>query len=292
MKPPSNMGSPEPSSASWPPLAIIPGSACNKQVEALLIRKAGDDAEQRPVDARRQPHLRLQRGLVANPHVDAQSAIVLRQRNVGGRIPDSVVDAVDDSLHDRRAGAQETIKRHAELGRHDLARIGRRNGGDAVGKPEASFEVADTAEIFDPVDGEGLRGQAQLAEDRHRKVALEGHVVDRGDDARARPVGVVEIGGRERRLPVMRVNDLGPERIDRSEPDVRANPRKRREPLRIVGPVKPVGPEIRIAGPVVEMRRVDREQVEPGRVAGEDPRRSAEQIVVSMRRLRVGKLGQ
>ena len=84
----------------------------------------------------------------------------------------------------------------------------------------------------------------------------------------------------------MRVNDLGPERIDRSEPDVRADPRKRREPLRIVGPVKPVGPKIRIAGPVVEMGRVDREQVETGRPAGEDSRGSAEQIVVGVRRLR------
>ncbi len=90
----------------------------------------------------------------------------------------------------------------------------------------------------------------------------------------------------------MRVNDLGPERVDRAEADVRADPRKRREPLRIVGPVESVRPEIRIAGPVVEMRRVDREQVETGSVAGQDPRRAAEQIVVDMRRLRVGQLGQ
>src|ERR1700722_8350430 len=94
-----------------------------QQIEALLTRKAGDNAEQRPVDALRQPHLRLQRGLVANAHVDAQSAIVLRQRNVGTRIPDGIVDAVDDSLHDRSAGAQETIEPHAELRRHDLACI-------------------------------------------------------------------------------------------------------------------------------------------------------------------------
>ena len=89
----------------------------------------------------------------------------------------------------------------------------------------------------------------------------------------------------------MRLNDLGPERVDRAKTDVRADPRERREPLRIIGPVKPVGPEVRIAGPVVEMGRVDREQVETCRLAAENPRRSAEQIVVGVRRLRVGELG-
>ena len=107
----------------------------------------------------------------------------------------------------------------------------------------------------------------------------------------SRPVGVVEIGRRERRLPVMRVNDLRSERVDRAKPDVRADPRQRREPLCIVGPIKPVGPQIRIAGPVVEMGRIDREQVQTGRLARENPRRAAEQIVIGMRGLRVGELG-
>ena len=57
----------------------------------------------------------------------------------------------------------------------------------------------------------------------------------------------------------MRVDDLRPERVNRAKADVGGDPRKRRKPARIIGPVKPVGPEVRIAGPVVEMRRVDRE---------------------------------
>ena len=82
----------------------------------------------------------------------------------------------------------------------------------------------------------------------------------------------------------MRVNDLRSERVDHAEADVRADARERREPLRIIGPVKPIGAEVRIAGPVVEMRRIDCEQVETCRLAAEDPRRSTKQIVVGVRR--------
>ena len=109
--------------------------------------------------------------------------------------------------------------------------------------------------------------------------------------SRARPVGVVQIGGRERRLPVVRVNDLRPVVVDRAEADVRADPRKRREPAGVVGPVQSVGTKVGIARPVVEMRRVDGEQVEAGRVTGKDSRRAAEQIGVIVRRLSVGELG-
>ena len=104
-------------------------------------------------------------------------------------------------------------------------------------------------------------------------------------------VGIVEVGGRERRLPVMRVNDLRPERVDHPKADVRADTRERRKPLRIVGPVEPIGPKVWVARPVVEMGRIDREQVQTGRLAGEDPRGSTEQIVISMRGLRVDELG-
>jgi hypothetical protein len=59
----------------------------------------------------------------------------------------------------------------------------------------------------------------------------------------------------------MRVNDLRPERINSAKTNVRADPRQRREPLRVIGPVKAVGRQVRIAGPVEEMGRIDREQV-------------------------------
>ena len=89
----------------------------------------------------------------------------------------------------------------------------------------------------------------------------------------------------------MCVNDLRPERIDRSEANIRPDARERREPLGVVGPAEPVGAKVGIAGPVVEMRSVDGEQLEARRGAGEDARRPAKQIGVSVRRLGVGELG-
>jgi hypothetical protein len=89
----------------------------------------------------------------------------------------------------------------------------------------------------------------------------------------------------------VRVNDLRPERVDRPKADVRADAPERREPLRIIGPVNPVGPKVRIARPVIEMGRVDREKVEIGHLAGEDSRRSPEQVVISMGSRRGSELG-
>jgi hypothetical protein len=262
-----------------------------QKIEAFLIREARDHAEERPVRARGEAHPGLERGLVAHPHVDAERAVGLRQRGVGGRIPDRVVDAVDDALDDGCAGAQQPIERHAEFRRHDLACVGRRDGGDAVGQQEAGFQIADAAEIFDPIDRQGTRGQTQLGEDRGRKVPLERDVVDRDRCPGTRAIRIMQIGGSERRLPVMGVNDLRPEGVDRAEPDVGADASQRREPARIVGPVEPVRAEVGIAGPVEEMGGVDREQAEFRGLAGDDARRAAEEIGILMRRRSACELG-
>ncbi len=66
-------------------------------------------------------------------------------------------------------------------------------------------------EIFDAVDRQGVRGQAELAEHGGGIVALEGEVVDGEDRARPLPAVVVQIGRRQRRLPVVGVDDFGRE---------------------------------------------------------------------------------
>src|ERR1700722_13902810 len=105
-------------------------------------------------------------------------------------------------------------------------------------------------------------------------------------------MGVAQVGRGKRRLPIMQVNDLGSEGVDYAKANVRGDAGKRRETARIIRPIKPVGAEVGIAGPLVEMRRIDREQVETGRGAREDARRSAKQIIVGVRSLRVDKFGQ
>ena len=118
---------------------------------------------------------------------------------------------------------------------------------------------------------------------------LERDVVDGDRCPGTRSIRVVQIGGSERPLPVMGVNDLRPEGVDGAEPDIGADPSERREPARIIGPVEPVRAEVGIARPVEEMGGVDREQIEFRGLAGDDARRAAEEIGILMRRRRVGE---
>src|SRR5580693_4175456 len=89
----------------------------------------------------------------------------------------------------------------------------------------------------------------------------------------------------------MHVDDLRPERVDRSKADIRAYAGKRRKAASVVGPVESVRAKVRIARPVIEVRRVYGEQVEVGRLAGEDARGPSEQLGVFVRGLSVGELG-
>ena len=124
-------------------------------------------------------------------------------------------------------------------------------------------------------------------------MALKGEVVDgdRRAGTAARP-GIMKIGGRKRRLPVVRVHDVRLKARDCAAPDVGADPRERGEALRIVRPVagRP-GRDRDCRAASIEMRSVEREQIETRRLAGEHARRSSEQIVVLVRRRGVGELG-
>src|SRR5580693_6080164 len=101
----------------------------------------------------------------------------------------------------------------------------------------------------------------------------------------------MEIGGRQRGLPVLGVDDLGSERSDRAQSDIGADPRKRGEAAGVVWPVQPVRAEIGVARSVVEMRSVDGEEIEARGDARENARRSPEQIAVFPRGRDLGKLG-
>ena len=129
-------GSPAPSIASWPPRASSPGSSVEQQVEPLLLGQADDDAEQRRVGARA-------RGPAARCSATRLSARAsMRSGAVGERASWASVAGFQTSSSmplrmpstTARAAAQQPVERHAEFGRHDLARVGRRDRGDAVGE--------------------------------------------------------------------------------------------------------------------------------------------------------------
>ena len=68
--------------------------------------------------------------------------------------------------------------------------------GFVAGQVLGGVLVEFTSWRVDPVDGERVRGQAQLGEDRARKMALEGDVVDRDRGSWAPALGVVQVSGR------------------------------------------------------------------------------------------------
>ena len=142
------------------------------------------------------------------------------------------------------------------------------------------LQKADTAKIFDAFDRQRSVGQSELPEYRNGKVTLKREVMDRHDCAGARAFGKMEIGGREGGLPIVGVDDLGFESTDRTETDVRPDPRERRKSAGVVGPVATVGAQVRIARTVIEMRRVDCENVETLGTAGQQSRRASEQVGV------------
>ena len=116
-------------------------------------------------------------------------------------------------------------------------------------------------------------------------MALEGEIVDGQNRLRPRAAVVVQIDRRQRRLPIVDMDDVGRVAGDRAAGEIGADPRQRGEALGVVAPVAPVGAEIGIADPVEQMRRVEDEQIEPGGARRQHPRRAAEQVGVGMRRL-------
>ena len=123
-------------------------------------------------------------------------------------------------------------------------------------------------------------------------MTLEGQIVH-GDDRRRPPGAVVmQIGRRQRRLPVMGVHDIGRKARRRALADIRADPRQRRKTQRVVGPIETVRTQIRIARPREKMRRVEHEQLESARRGGQQRRRPAEQPIIAADGLAAVEFGE
>ena len=107
---------------------------------------------------------------------------------------------------------------------------------------------------------------------------LEGEVVDGDDRARTLAAVVMQIGRRQGALPIVDVHDIGAEIAEVGLAKVGGDARERREALRVVGIIKAVGAQIRVAGAVVEMRRVEHVELEVARPAEQHARAAAEQL--------------
>ena len=181
---------------------------------------------------------------------------------VGRGVPHRRVDAVDDAGEDGAPGAEQPVEAHAAGGRADLLGIGRAHRGDRVGVVEPGLEEADAAVILDALDVPGRCRQAEAREDRRREAALEGDVVDGDDGLRRLWPGMAEIGRGEAGLPVVAMDDVRDEGLDRAFADVGGSAAERGEALPVVRPVGAVGREVGVAGPVEQFWRVEDDEVE------------------------------
>lgn len=104
-----------------------------------------------------------------------------------------------------------------------------------------------------------------MAEQRRRKLPLEGEVVDGEDDRHAAPRQMAQIGTGKPGLPVMRMHEV--EAIARHQ---RGGGSERREAGAVILPLRPAGAEIGIAGRAKKMRRIQRQQRLASQAAGHD----------------------
>ena len=133
-----------------------------------------------------------------------------------------------------------------------------------------------------PSTAQASAGRPRLGEDRGRKAALEGDVVDGHHGLRRPGPCVAEPSRGEAGLPVVAMDDVGHEGIDRALADIGRRTAKCCEALPVVRPVGAVGSEIGAAGPIEQLWRVEDDEVQPSGGPGDKPGLGAEQALVAL----------
>ena len=228
------------------------------------------------------------RPLVRLPPLDEVAGhIRQRQMIVTRRVPDGRIDAIDDAGQNAAARAQQAIETHAIFRCRDLIGVTRTDRSDRIGILKPALQEADAAIIFNAADRKGLNRQSERSKDAGRKMALEGDIMHGQNDLRRRSGREIEIGCRQRRLPVMHMDDIRHEDLDPSRSHIGSGTRQGGEPHPVVGPVLAVRPQIAIAGAIEEMRRLDRQEIETMRLSCQNAHFAAKEIVVMMDGLRL-----
>ena len=272
----SRPGSPLPRTARrWPARTMSCGGDPGEQIDPLLPGQPAHQHQQRRAVGM-QAEAGFERGAVHGAALQLAGGEGRGEQRVGLGVPHLGVDAVDDAVQRPGAGGDQPVEAHAEVRGLDLLGIGRADGGDRARVGEAGLQVADAAEELDPVEARGLRRQLERGEDAGGKAALEGDVVDR-HHRRPRHAVEAQVGGREARLPVVRVHEIGQELRHHPHGDVGRGAAERAEAAPVVRVVGAARVAIGTAGAVVERRAVDDDELEPLDLGGEEPRRHAEQ---------------
>ena len=166
-----------------------------------------------------------------------------------GRIPGPIVDAVEDTGEASPQSRQEPIQATAGFPRSDLARVGRADGIDPVGKDDPALDEGQLLVKFQAVEGpEDLR-QPQPLEGGAVEQPLIGQIVD-GEDGGGAIRLTVEQGGHQARLPVIAVNELrAPVQHLTAHADAGYDLAKEHEAIGVVTPVLAAGVGVGVALP-------------------------------------------
>src|SRR5262249_35746783 len=127
------------------------------------------------------------------------------------RIPNLIVDAIQDTAQAVGAGAQDAVEAHTEIGRLDLARIAGADGGDAIGQHHAGLEHAHLAPILEALELVILAPKVKLVDDAVGKNPLVGEIVN-GKDGAGPPLARAQAPHRQdggAGLPVVAMHDVG-----------------------------------------------------------------------------------
>lgn len=213
--------------------------------------------EQRTVVGARQTELVLQRLLAGKLVVERVASVRPRDQRVV-RTPDGVIDAVEDAREILPALAQHTFEAIAELGRTDLARVRRADGGDLARVDQPGLHERDAPVVLDARRHQSMHRQGQLGEHIRGEDALEREVMD-GQYGRDVERGVLrDVERRQRGVPVVRMHHVRPPvLVEFAGGQVCGDPAQQAEAARVVAPVAPVGTDVGAARTPVEERRVD-----------------------------------
>jgi len=177
------------------------------------------------------------------------------------RVPDLLVDPVDDALQPVHPLAQDALQPHPE-GRHqNFARIGRADDRDVVGSHQSALQVADVAEIFHAVETVGMGRQSDRTQHLRRELTLEGEVVDRQHD-RHRAAHRPHVDRGQCRLPVVAMHEIRLPTGKGAGGDFGRGKRQDGKALPVVGVVVAVTIDIGSAVAVVKLWRIENEQAE------------------------------
>ena len=148
------------------------------QVQTFLFAQAGHRRKQECVGPFFQAEQTLQGALDTGLAAHALAIKMGIEQRVCGRVPELVVNAIEDAADTIAPVAQHAVQAAALFWRHDLLGVAWTDGGDGVGKLQTGFHEGKLPVVFRTVDGEQGLWHAEFGTAGGRKQSLVSQVVD------------------------------------------------------------------------------------------------------------------